>query len=55
VAQSNNCPFVVHITIGLENITTFENNGICVTSVLLFSDVVVIFFSSVVVLCRVSG
>jgi hypothetical protein len=36
--------------IELENITTFENNGICIISVLVLSDVVVIFFSSVAVL-----
>jgi len=35
--------------IELENITTtFENNGICITSVLVLSDVAVIFLSSVV-------
>ena len=56
MAQSNNCQFGVNITVELENVTnSFKNNGICITSVLVLWNVVVIFFSSVVVLCRVSG
>ena len=52
--QSKNCPFGINTSIELKNITTSDNNAILrgvfqVTSVLVLSDALVIFFSSIVI------
>jgi len=56
VAQSKSCPFTVNITIELKNVTTASDNSdtqrgmFRLRSVMVLSDVVVIFWSSIMVL-----